>query len=79
MNKLLTVFHWVELHWAIVSLAAWAIINVMNSITRHWGSKQGVVKFCLFLTEMLSVFTSKDAPGWVKLPFVNVPPVTKKE
>jgi hypothetical protein len=66
--------HWIVSHWEIVSAIAYLVLAVSNSLTSHYSGQTGVLKVLTFITEIVSLFTSKDAPGWLKAPFTSVPP-----
>lgn len=68
------VVSWMAAHWVLVSLAAVALISVINAATKHWSSHTGLVAVLLRISELLSYFTSKDVPGWFKWPLTSVPP-----
>jgi hypothetical protein len=71
MQAILT---WLATYWWLVSLIALALVSVLNAATRHWSTATGFKRVAMFVVELLSYFTSKDAPGWVKLPLTSVPP-----
>lgn len=68
------VLTWLATYWWLVSLTAVAVISILNAATRHWSTAEGFKRWALFFTEIISPLTSKEVPGWVKLPLTSVPP-----
>jgi len=69
---------WLSANWWWVAIVVGVVIQIVNAVSKHWGQHEGVKKICLFITEMLSIFTSAgartDLGGKMKPPFVSVKP-----
>lgn len=68
---------WLSINWETVALVAYVLINLLNAASRHWSEHKGVVRWCLWLAEMLSILRSAGTPagavlGNTKLPGVSV-------
>jgi hypothetical protein len=61
-------------HWEIVSVAATLLLMIGNALTKHFSNSTKLVRVLAWIMEMLSPFTSKDVPGWLKAPFTSVTP-----
>lgn len=64
--------NWLSENWEILVLAATVASSILNAATRHWSEHKGVVKVMLFLSEILSLVTSKGSARAVKLPLTSV-------
>lgn len=69
---------WITAHWLAISIAAAAAIAIINAATRHWSEHKGLVRVLLFVSEVLSILTSRGSTliGPVKPPLLSVPPRT---
>lgn len=62
-------------NWGIISLVSISLIQVANTITKHFSNYSGLAKAMLVLTELLSFLTSKDVKDSVfKLPATSKKP-----
>ena len=79
-------FEWLKANYGLIlAILSGAIIflSVVNRASDHWSSLEGewyrrmIPVAIFFLTELLSVWTSKNSPGKWKLPLTSVPPRNK--
>ena len=52
----------------LIGLAGYLLVNVFNALTPHWSKASGVAKGILFVSEVLSFFSSKNNGGMFKFP-----------
>ena len=69
---------WIVSNWELISTMAVFVIGLINLTTTHWSGHAGLVKWGLFITEVLSFFASKNVPGLLKLPLTSKAPGAKK-
>ena len=56
-------------NWEYVLLISAACINILNAATKSFDKYPSVVKWLMFVVEILSVLPSKDVLGALKFPF----------
>jgi hypothetical protein len=56
---------WFVDHWPKLILAAMIAVKVLNMVTRHFADYRGVVRWCVFLIDLLDVVKSSHGglPG----------------
>ncbi len=63
-------------NWGTITIISLILIQVLNAATRHWKDNTGAVKVITFISEVLSIITSKGQTngsfGKVKAPFTSV-------
>lgn len=70
----MTALQWIKDHWQLISAAAIIVLHLLQGLSGHYSTKSGLGRFLLWLTERLTILTSKDAPGTLKLPLQSVLP-----
>lgn len=60
------ILNWMSAHWVLIAIIVAALVQVLQLATVHWSGRTGLVKGLLFVVNLLSPFTSKDEPGWLK-------------
>ena len=69
------VLEFVKEHWMTISMVMVVLISILNAATRHFSEHKGLVKVLSFISEMLSILTSRGvAAPKIKLPGVSKPP-----
>ena len=53
---------WLNEHWWWILIAIVAVAKVLNLITHHWSEHRGLVRWCLFLVDILDVLKSTPRP-----------------
>ena len=71
MEQLKLALSWLGDNWVVLTVLVGVLVQVLQVITKHWGSYKGIARVSLFLIELLSVFRSKDVEGVVKLPLTS--------
>ncbi len=76
MDTLRGVWAWTQQHPGTLVAIGVVLISLLNAATRHWSEHTGLKRWLTFVTECLSIFTSRGATasGPYKLPFSSVPP-----
>lgn len=59
MDAILT---WLNAHWWVVLLAVMALLKILDLITAHWSERKGLVRWCLFLIDLLNVLKTTPPP-----------------
>lgn len=56
---------WIAAHWWKLALVTMAAVKIMNLITRHFADYRGVVRWCVFLIDVLDLVKSSHGgiPG----------------
>lgn len=69
---------WILAHWLEITVAIAIAISVLNAATKHWSEHTGFVRVALFISEVLSILTSRGSTlvGPIKPPLISVPPKT---
>lgn len=57
---------WLAANWWWLAIVATVLINICNSVTAHWSERKGLVKWMLWLVDVLSVVRTEGG----KLPLV---------
>lgn len=75
------IFEFIKTHWSAVVVVLLIVANIANAISLHFSDHKGVKKWMLFIVEMISIVTSKNAtsiatPARLKLPMQSIPPAT---
>lgn len=60
MDAVLT---WLNEMWWLLLLAAVVVMKVLNLITAHWSERKGLVRWCLFIIDVLDVLKSTPPPA----------------
>lgn len=55
MEALKQVYHWCLENWPLLVLAAAVVAKVLNKVTAHWSERKGLVRWCLFLIDLLDL------------------------
>lgn len=58
-----TILTWVNEMWWLLLLAAVVVMKVLNLITAHWSERRGLVRWCLFIVDVLDVLKSTPPPA----------------
>ena len=76
MGTLKEIWAWTQQHPGTLAAISVGLISLLNAATRHWSNHEGLKRWAIFVTEILSILTSRDvaAKGPFKLPFSSVPP-----
>jgi len=53
---------WFGTYWWVVLIILGIVMKVLNRITRHFSECKGLVKWCLFLIDLLDIFKTTPAP-----------------
>lgn len=53
---------WLNAHWWVILIAVVLVLKVLDLITKHWSEHKGLVKWCLFLIDLLNMLKSTPAP-----------------
>ena len=56
------ILEWFAANWWWVLLLLAAVMKVLNKITLHFAEHKGLVRWCLFLVDLLDVVKSTPAP-----------------
>jgi hypothetical protein len=62
------IWTWLVAHWELVCLVLYVLINICNAASRHWSEHKGVVRWCLFVAEVLSIVSSRGRTPAIKPP-----------
>lgn len=56
---------WIRQNWLTITLVAMAVIKALNLVTRHFRDYRGVVRWCVFLIDLLDLVKSSHGglPG----------------
>ncbi len=76
MSTLKEILAWVQQHPGTLTAIGVGLISLLNAASRHWSTHTGAKKWLTFVTEILSILTSRDASvsAVFKPPFYSVPP-----
>ena len=76
MQLLHGVWTWVHSHPGTLIAIGVVLIQLLNAASLHWTEHKGLMRWLTFVTEVLSILTSRGATasGPYKLPFSSVPP-----
>lgn len=64
-------WYWIRAHWELVCIGLYVILNILNAASRHWSECKGFVRIVLFVTEALSIITSRGRTPIIK-PLLDV-------
>ena len=59
MQSILT---WLQTNWWWVLIAVAALAKILNKVTQHFSEYKGLVRWCLFLVDLLDVIKSTPPP-----------------
>ena len=53
---------WCHEYWWLVLIAVVTVIKILNVVTKHFSEHRGVVRWCLFVIDLLDILKSSPPP-----------------
>ena len=63
---------WLIEHWELILIVITIAAKVLDSITKHFSEHKGLVKWCLWIINVLNVFKTTPAPKKDRSKSVNI-------